>query len=472
MSESTGPPAAAIRITVNRICDAISLQRCGLFRYIIEKYLRGMADGLSRDEIAQTLSEEALALNFFNISKERFHKPRQKPTIVRTVVNGIREDLRKHYEIHPEEDILIEIPPAAHARKGLVEGYVPNIIWRHPVLSESAKLRLREANTARNQRTKTSFARAIDLLLSILAEPEYARHAETKARLAEMDALRVMHGVTAADVDLVKAQQLAEEALEQAPHLWAAHIAMAAVHLCSYEWEKARDAFARALKVNEQQTHLQAWYFFYIVTQGQLDDAIEYFKIASDDQGVSATLRRNLGLALVLNGEYDAAARELEQVVQDVRPHFLLHIYLGMAYHASGKYKEALEQLHTARQLPDSEYMSPGMWVLALAQCGKREEAEQELHHLLWRREKDDPHLACSHLAIAYIGLGNDEEAITWLERACDSHDPLALLLYYWPMMRRLRDHPRFQALLKKLRYPAQSTEGNSAQPFNYLARR
>jgi tetratricopeptide (TPR) repeat protein len=423
-----------------------------LFRYIINKYLEGLAAGLAKDAIAQTLSEEALALNVLHISKEAFHKPGRKPTNVRAVVAGIREDLRKYYEDHPEEEIFIEIPPADHARKGLVEGYIPKITWRHPVLSESAKVRLREAITARNQRTKTSFARAISLLLSILKEPEHADHPEPKARLAEMYALRVMHGITPAH-DLVKAQKLAQEAMAQAPHLWAAHIAIAAVHLCSYEWDRAASAFLEALRIDEQETHLQAWYFFYLVTQGQLDDAIEYYKRASRHEGISATLRRNLGFALILNGAYEAAEKELEQLVQDVR-HFLLHVYLGMAYHANGKYEEALAQLRKARELPDSEYMSPGMWVLTLAQCGEREKAERELEDLLRRHEKADPHLACSHLAIAYVGLGNDEEAITWLERAFASNDPLVLLMNYWPMMRKLHGHPRFQEILEKMKYP------------------
>ena len=55
-----------------------------------------------------------------------------------------------------------------------------------------------------------------------------------------------------------------------------------------------------------------------------------------------------------------------------------------------------------------------------------------------------------------YLGLGDLERALTELERAYDDRSWLVGLLKVDPLLDELRAHPRFQALLRRMRFPAE----------------
>ena len=53
-----------------------------------------------------------------------------------------------------------------------------------------------------------------------------------------------------------------------------------------------------------------------------------------------------------------------------------------------------------------------------------------------------------------YLGLGDDEQALAELERAYDERSWLVALLKVDPLLDDLRPHPRFVALLERMRFP------------------
>jgi hypothetical protein len=57
-------------------------------------------------------------------------------------------------------------------------------------------------------------------------------------------------------------------------------------------------------------------------------------------------------------------------------------------------------------------------------------------------------------LVFAYIGMGDMEKALDWLERSYAEHDVQMLWLNTASMFDSLRDEPRFQVLLKKMNFP------------------
>ncbi len=57
-------------------------------------------------------------------------------------------------------------------------------------------------------------------------------------------------------------------------------------------------------------------------------------------------------------------------------------------------------------------------------------------------------------MAVAYVGLNQKDEALTWLERAYDEDDEMLPFLKVSPGWDPLRSEPRFQALLRRMNFP------------------
>ena len=58
-------------------------------------------------------------------------------------------------------------------------------------------------------------------------------------------------------------------------------------------------------------------------------------------------------------------------------------------------------------------------------------------------------------LAVGYAALGDRPQALTWLEKAYERNDPYVnLRLKQDPDLDPLRAEPRFQSLIKRMKYP------------------
>jgi adenylate cyclase len=55
-----------------------------------------------------------------------------------------------------------------------------------------------------------------------------------------------------------------------------------------------------------------------------------------------------------------------------------------------------------------------------------------------------------------YLGLGEHDKALQWMEKEYDARGWYLLLLAQAPRFDALRSHPRFQALLSRMNFPGQ----------------
>jgi len=60
-------------------------------------------------------------------------------------------------------------------------------------------------------------------------------------------------------------------------------------------------------------------------------------------------------------------------------------------------------------------------------------------------------------MAQVTLGLGDQEQAISWLQKAAEERDTVLLYTTVWFAFDPLRADPRFQALLQKMNFPAKA---------------
>jgi hypothetical protein len=60
-------------------------------------------------------------------------------------------------------------------------------------------------------------------------------------------------------------------------------------------------------------------------------------------------------------------------------------------------------------------------------------------------------------------GLGDRDQAISWLQQGAEERDSTMTFLNVWLPFDPLRSDPRFQALLKKMNFPASGESPSSS---------
>jgi serine/threonine-protein kinase len=84
--------------------------------------------------------------------------------------------------------------------------------------------------------------------------------------------------------------------------------------------------------------------------------------------------------------------------------------------------------------------------------AGKKGEALKLIDEL---KERSRHHyLPAGLFAEPYLGLGEKDQALTWLERAYEEHDQGMVDINAYPGLDALRSDPRFQALVRRMNFP------------------
>ena len=161
---------------------------------------------------------------------------------------------------------------------------------------------------------------------------------------------------------------------------------------------------------------------------------------------------QGIGKILVWQGRYEEALTRYEQALE-LNPNDMIVLSSAPIIQARlGSYDKAAKLLQRLRDVVGAEH-ELSLYVAAMVNIAKGERYEAEkirqrqiafynLGHSDWAK----------YIGDVTLGLGDIEEAIDWFERASEVHNYVKLWI---PLGKAdhtaLWDHPRFQALLKKM---------------------
>jgi tetratricopeptide (TPR) repeat protein len=126
--------------------------------------------------------------------------------------------------------------------------------------------------------------------------------------------------------------------------------------------------------------------------------------------------------------------------------------YIAICYVVQGRWPDAIAKLHGS---PDPRVRS--LLGYALARSGRAAEAKQIQADLLaqWRTKRRGAY----QLAVVAAGLGDDDQAFEWLDRAIDDLSLYGYIMY--PLFEELQADPRFEAFRERLRAHGQLLRHN-----------
>lgn len=342
-----------------------------------------------------------------------------------------------------QEQIARDIVEALSVR--LAGGGVPGRLVEHGTDDlEAYQLYLRGRflfNTRRRDgllRARTLFEQAVRL------DPSYAR---AYAGLADVYNTLGIFGYERPHDAFPRARAAAERAIALDSLLGEAHAALAHLRFVyEWDWEAAGPAFERAIALNPTYPEVRLFYSMYLHNTRRHEEALAQLRIARMLDPLVPTGALS-GRVYVNTKQPDAAIRELHEALE-LNPQLdIAHQLLGHAYLQQGEHSEAIAAMRRAAEL--SGPRDSAQLAFIYGATGRPAEARRILRRLL--DSAPQRYLPPFHIAMAYAGLGDADEAFRWLETAYDERasfmDGLAVTMGFDA----IRSDPRFDRLLRRM---------------------
>jgi TolB-like protein/DNA-binding winged helix-turn-helix (wHTH) protein/Flp pilus assembly protein TadD len=298
-----------------------------------------------------------------------------------------------------------------------------------------------------NKRTVQGFERAVDYFQQATAkDPTYAR---AYAGLADSYALIGGYSARTQADFIPKARAAALRALEIDESLPEAHAALALiVQNYDWDWETAGKEYRRAIELNPNYATAHHWYAEHLAWQGRFDEALRESERARQLDPLSLIIAVDQAVILYYSRQYDRAIEQFRTVL-DMEPTFPRAGMVMHAYLEKGLFAEAAAFTESQRRRIGD---GPWNWAELAYVYGRSGQPVQARHALMQLQELNrhqpvDP----SPFVWAYIGLGDKDQAFSWLEKAYSQHSNILTSLKVDPAYDRLRSDPRFQDLMRRV---------------------
>ncbi len=228
------------------------------------------------------------------------------------------------------------------------------------------------------------------------------------------------------------------------------HAALASIHMWfDWDWVGADREARRAISLNPNSGFSHLVYALLLSNLGRHQEAIAEAARARELDPVSLLANVGEGGALLSAGCADEARERLQKTV-DLDPNFwIAHLALGAVCLQKGMYPEALAEYGMAREFSRGNSEAISMTGYTWARAGYAVKARGVLDEL--KSLSAQRYIPASNIATVYIALGEQDEAIAWLEKAYQERDVRLSSLKIAPKWDSLRSDPRFVAILKRV---------------------
>lgn len=260
-------------------------------------------------------------------------------------------------------------------------------------------------------------------------------------------------GTMASSEAAPKAKAAALRALELDPTLAEAETSLATAQFnYDWDWSAAQQGFERAIRLNPSYATAYQRYSLYLIAIGRAQESFAQIQKARELDPLSISINFSVGWRLYMARQYDRAIVQLEDTLEMDPSYELPHLIAGQAYEQKGDHPRAIAELKKAVELSHGTPLMVSALAYAYGRSGNRVEAERLLSDL--ESKAYSSYVSPYYLAIACIGMGRNQQALHWLEKAFADRSNGLVFLKMEPELDPLRSDPRFTELQKKLAFP------------------
>jgi TolB-like protein/Flp pilus assembly protein TadD len=216
-----------------------------------------------------------------------------------------------------------------------------------------------------------------------------------------------------------------------------------------HDWVGAEAEFQRAIQLNPNYATAHHWYADHFLARGQFENARSELEKAQVLDPLSPIINTDIGLVYFYQRDYDRAIDYLKGVAERFPDFFAVHESLAWAYTQKRMYDQAFVEYQQATTLSKGHTLVIAMTGYTYAVAGKKAEAEKILTDLQSRSTLE--YIPPLRFALLQVGLGHNDQALHWIQKAQDELDLYLIYLPINPFFDPLRNEPKFKVLVANL---------------------
>ena len=246
----------------------------------------------------------------------------------------------------------------------------------------------------------------------------------------------------------IQAAAVARQAIALAPSLASAHLALATVTFWQLNVGGAVPEFERGHALAGGDVDDLLAYADFVSTLGRQDEAISLTRDAQSRDPLNPSAFAQEGGAQNSAGRFAEAEKAFRKAIALAPNRRLIRAFLAITLNELGKADEGLALL---RQLPADYLFRLVGEAIVYGRQGNRAASDAALEHA----QAVNGDAAHYQYADIHAQRGEADEAFASLERAWSFRDPGLAIMKRDPLLRPIRNDPRFAAFLKRMNFPA-----------------
>lgn len=222
-----------------------------------------------------------------------------------------------------------------------------------------------------------------------------------------------------------------------------------------WNWKEAKKSFLRSFELNPDYAQGHSWYGmqYHAWGSGNFKAAEDECHIALKLEPLSAIDHADYAWTLLAASKFEEALAAARTGIELDADSFLSHWMAGLSLMALKRFDEAIRALDHLAAISHRHQHSLNSLIWAYCRSGNFDDAKTIMNELEERSKTEYISEAC--LGLSSASLGNIDAAFDFLEKACESRDPLLVHLKRMPYVPiALRSDARLQKLLERIGLP------------------
>jgi adenylate cyclase len=283
--------------------------------------------------------------------------------------------------------------------------------------------------------------------LALEKDPKYA---PAHAGIALVWIGRQQQGFVPASEATPKAKAAALKALELDSTLAEVQYTLAGIYAWGdWDWASGERAYRRAIELNPNSPDPRANLSHLLYMMRRPEEAMAQIQRAVELDPLNALFQDFYAMDLMYARRYDDAVALLRKILDNSPNDPIALSTLRSAYHMKRMYKEALE-IWKASYAAKGDREAEEALARGFAEGGYQR-ALQRVAETLIARSKTS-YVTPWQIGTLYTRAGMNNEALEWLEKAYEAHDPNMPYISVDPIFDGLRNEPRFQDILRRMK--------------------